>query len=474
MTNLEPSEAEAAWRAAVDRQLKGADFDAALVSRTRDGIPIGPLHPKADPVAPGPRRDRVNPVRVFARVDHPEAARANALARAEVEGGADGLTLTFAGSGSARGFGLLADALDEVAPTLPLDRVSLRLEPAPFAATLVRGALETLARRGAASSAIDLGLDPLGDMARLGSVPLPWPDLARALAGDLAALRRDGLAAGPSLRADGRPHHEAGASEAQELAAVLATALAYLRALEPFGLEEARDALGFTLAADADQLATMAKLRALRVLWQEVERACGLAPEPLRLHAETAWRMLTRRDPHGNLVRGTIACAAAILGGADTVGVLPFTGALGLADGFARRLARNTALVLLEEAHLGRVADPAAGSGAYEHLTDALCEAAWTLFQTIEREGGMAASLATGAWQERVGLMRDRRRVAIDGGAAPIVGTTTFLAEPEAHASILPVVPEPPRRMSFGSRAACFPALRATRDAEPFELGGTP
>ena len=102
---------------------------------------------------------------------------------------------------------------------------------------------------------------------------------------------------------------------------------------------------------------------------------------------------MTRRDPHGNIVRGTIAALGAAVGGADAVTVLPFSAALGLPDAFARRIARNTQTILIEEANIHRVADPAAGSGAIESLTDALCEAAWGLFQEIEREGGVAGAL---------------------------------------------------------------------------------
>ena len=111
-------------------------------------------------------------------------------------------------------------------------------------------------------------------------------------------------------------------------------------------------------------------------------------PKPIRLHAETAWRMTTRRDPWVNMLRTTVATFSAGLGGADSITVLPFTAALGLPDAFARRVARNTHLILIEEANLARVADPASGAGGFEALTDALCEKAWGLFQAIERDGG--------------------------------------------------------------------------------------
>src|SRR5262249_45822957 len=162
------------------------------------------------------------------------------------------------------------------------------------------------------------------------------------------------------LVADGRVVHGAGGTETQELAYVIAAAVTYLRTLEAHGiaLDDARRMIFFRLAADADQFLTIAKFRALRMIWARVEESCGLTPEPTFIAAEIAWRMMTRNDPQVNILRTTIATFAAAVGGADAITVLPFTSALGLPDAFARRIARNTQLILIEEAGIGRVADP--------------------------------------------------------------------------------------------------------------------
>src|SRR5260221_10151050 len=123
----------------------------------------------------------------------------------------------------------------------------------------------------------------------------------------------------------------------------------------------------------------MATFRAMRVLGARIEQACGLVPKPLFIAGDTAWRMLTQRDPYVNMLRATMATFSAGLGGVNAVTVLPHTLALGLPDAFARRAARNSQLVLLEESNLAKVSDPAAGSGGVESLTQRLCEAAWTL-----------------------------------------------------------------------------------------------
>jgi methylmalonyl-CoA mutase len=209
------------------------------------------------------------------------------------------------------------------------------------------------------------------------------------------------------------------------------------------GLDAARNALSFLLVADADEFLTVAKFRALRRLWARVEEACGLAPKPLRLHAETAWRMTARRDPWVNLLRGTIAAFSAGIGGADTLLVQPFTAALGLPDAFARRVARNTQHILLEESNLWRVADPAAGAGGFEALTHELCGTAWALFQEIEREGGVVASLTAGALQARIAAVRERRERAVATRKDPITGVSEFPNIHEAPVSVLmPHAPE--------------------------------
>ncbi len=431
-----PAATREAWRAAAEKALKGRDFDKTLLGKTYDGIRIDPLYARTDGGVAG--RAAV-PWRIVARVDHPEVETANELILEDLTGGADALTIVCAGSASARGFGLVAttpEVLDRALRGVMLDLVAIRLDPAPDADAAV-DALVALARgRGhdLAALDLDLGLDPIGAAARAGKMP-PWEE---ALATRLAALAERGFA-GRLARADGRPYHEAGATEAQELAAVLATGVAYLRALEAGGHDtaKAREALSFLLVADADEFLTVAKMRAFRRLWARVEEACGFEPAHAHLSAETAWRMTTRRDPWVNLLRTTLACFSAGIGGTDSISALPFTAALGLPDAFARRLARNTQLILLEESNLARVADPVAGSGAFEALTEELTTKAWALFQEIEKEGGIVASLGSGALGRRIAEVRARRETASALRRDPITGTSEFPDLREAPVAVL-------------------------------------
>lgn len=445
-----PAPTRADWLRLVEGVLKGADFEKRLVSRSYDGLALQPLYEASD-APPRPGRAAHGPWRVSQRMDDPRPEAANAQALEDLEGGADALTLVFPGAPCARGFGLSAQTVDELDAALSgvmLDLVHLRLDAGGAGRQAAALLVALCERRGHAPGDldIDLGLDPIGAAAAMGRLSAPWDIVAQRSAQTQADLAARGYT-GRTFLADSRPYHEAGAAEAQELAAVLATGVAYLRALEAGGvsLDAARDALSFLLVVDADELLGIAKLRALRALWARVEEACGLAPRPIRLHAETAWRTTTRRDPWVNLLRATVATFSAGVGGADSLVVTPFTGALGLPDAFARRLARNTQLVLLHESNLWRVADPAAGSGTFEALTDALCERAWALFQEIEREGGIVESLRAGAVQARIRETRAARDGAIAKRRDAITGVSEFPFLDETAVAVSLSVDDAPR-----------------------------
>jgi methylmalonyl-CoA mutase len=308
----------------------------------------------------------------------------------------------------------------------------------------------------------------LSTMAVRGRAPAKWGEMILPFAGVVGGLMNRGFR-GPFVLADGRAVHDAGGSEVQELAFALSLAVAYLRMLEAGGidLDAARAAISFRLAADADQFLTMAKFRALRLLWARIESACGLAPKPVFLAAETAWRMLTQRDPYVNMLRATIASFAAGLAGADAITVLPHTLALGLPDAFARRVARNTQLVLLEESNLAKVSDPAAGSGGIESLTQALCEAAWALFQEIEKAGGVFTALEQNLIQRKVAATRAAREANIARRKEALTGATAFPNLNEAQVAILDVkafelAPSDAAKITFD-------ALSPMRLAAPFE-----
>ena len=459
------------WLALVDKALKGAPFER-LQSKTYDGLTIEPLYARATKASVVAGRAAAVPWHVLARADHPDPSEANMQALEDLENGATGLALVFAGSNGAFGYGL--DGSDaSIARTLEgihLDAISIECQLSSLARDAPAYIAAFLKKRSIDPAEVNLraGFDPLGLMAKAGGHAFSWEKLAPVVAQYIKDLAATGLR-GPFAVADGRVIHDAGGSEAQELAFALASAVSYLRALEDAGVafDDARRMIFFRLAADSDQFLTMAKFRALRKLWARAEEASGLAPEPVFISAETAWRTMTKRDPHVNMLRATMAVVAAGLGGADAVSVLPFTNAIGLPDEFARRIARNTHLILLEESNLAKVADPAAGSGGIEDLTAKLCAAAWLLFQEIERAGGTAAALEQGFIQKKVAATRAARAAALKAGTDTLTGTTIFPNPDEAPAAVLEVAPFPAAPAPKGETS--FEALASMRLAEPFE-----
>jgi methylmalonyl-CoA mutase len=466
-----PPADEAAWKALVEHALKGAPF-ASLRSETYDGIVVEPVYERTRdaPIVPG--RAPGKRWQVMQRIDLPDPATANAQILEDLNNGASALTLIFPGAISDYGYALppTAEAIARALEGVRLDAgIEIELEfgpPSRHAAGLVA---DYVGSKGLDPAEISMrfGFDPLGAMAARGFAPRPWDELAQDLMGLILGLAERAFA-GPFCVADGRPVHAAGGSEGEELAFTLANAVAYLRAVETAGiaLSDARRYIFFRLTADQNQFLTIAKFRALRKLWSHVEEACGLDPKPAFVAAETAWRMMTKRDRHGNIVRGTIAALGAALGGADAVAVLPFSAVLGVPNAFARRIARNTHTILIEEANLHRVADPAAGSGAVEALTDELCTVAWKLFQEIERAGGAADALEAGLIQREIGRVRAMHEANAADRSEPLVGTSDFPHLTEEPVDIL-AAPESPQRP--GAADQTFEPLRRMRIAEPFE-----
>ena len=299
----------------------------------------------------------------------------------------------------------------------------------------------------------------------------PVVALARRCAEEYPGLR--------ALTVDALPYHEAGGSAAQELGCSLATGVAYLRELTEAGLsvEQACAQLEFRYAATADQFLTIAKLRAARRLWARVAEVCGAPGAGAQAqHAVTSPVMMTRRDPWVNMLRTTLATLAAGVGGADAVTVLPFDHALGLPDAFARRIARNTSTILVEESHLSRVIDPAGGSWYVERLTDELAAGGLGVLpddRARRRPGGRPAL--------RAGSARD---LADDLGAALARSSPRGANPSPASASSRTSARSPwsasprPSRASGGlprvRRDEAYEALRARSDAHLAATGSRP
>lgn len=431
------------WRA-----LAGADFEA-LATTTDDGIGIDPLTERrrdAGPVA-GAFPDGTSAI--TQRIDDPDPVRANAQAREDVAQGATGLALVFEGAPGAFGYGLPAnrEAVATALEGIALDKIYLRIDAHPQSRVSVDWLVALLTARKADPSRLNLafGIDPASALAARGRLKMSIEALQASLPQSLAHFFGLGVP-GVLIEADGRVFHNAGATEAQELGIMLASAVSHLRMFEEARqpLVYAAPHIGFALSVDHDQFLAMAKIRAMRKLWARAQEACSIEPAAGIIHAETSYRMMTLDDPETNILRATIACFAATTAGADSVSVLPYTIAHGLPDAFARRVARNTQLVMKRESRVDFVADPAAGSGSVEALTDALCERAWSEFQRIEKEGGVLRALADGRLQGRIAEARDKRAAEYRGGKRNLIGTTLYPLKSERPVTTLDARQWPP------------------------------
>jgi len=415
--------------------------ESLLVGPTYEGLDIQPLYTADDDTPPagfpglppyvrGGKPEGVVGTGWDVRVSHthPDPAVTNRALLADLENGATSAWLRLPAES-------LAAALDGV----HLDLAPVALDPGEDYENAAAVFLD-LCRELPDSQVIGvLGADPVGLRARTGRPHDLAP--AAALAARLAEPH-------PKLRTivvDGLPYHEAGGSNAQELGAAVAAGVAYLRALTEVGLsvDQAAAQLEFRFAATTDQFLTIAKFRAARRLWSRVTEVSGASSRGMRQHAVTSSAMLTQRDPWVNLLRTTVACFAAGVGGADAVTVLPFDAAIGLPDSFSRRIARNTQAVLLEESRLAGVIDPAGGSWYVENLTDALANAAWREFTELERQGGIVAALDSGFLAERLAQTSAARSGRLATRRDPITGVSEFpfLAEKPVERAPAPAVP---------------------------------
>jgi methylmalonyl-CoA mutase len=385
------------WLALVQKTLKDKSVES-LTKRTADGLTIAPLYtdedaPKAAHLNFGPRdADRAWDLRTLTAHPSPDAANAELLT--DLDGGAASAIVRIDPSGEN---GVAIGSAEGLARVL--DGIILELAPVGIdAGFLGVQAADWLADAGKSSptALLMFHLDPLSAFAEAGRSPGPVE--AHLIAAANAGSRLAETYPKASLfLASGRVVHEAGGTPADELGFMAASALAYAKALvrAGMGLEQAFARITLGLSADAQYFRTIAKLRAARIIWGRITEACGVRV-PARIEARSSRRMLAAEDVWTNMLRLTIAGFGAATGGADAVVLGAFTDALGLPTAFARRQSRNAQLVLMEEAHIGAVADPGRGAWFIESLTDQLARAGWAAFQTIEAAGGVVRALEAG------------------------------------------------------------------------------
>jgi methylmalonyl-CoA mutase len=482
------------WRAGVNKVLaKGKTdltpedldkrFERELVAHLYEGIDIAPLYTSSDvswasiegfPGLPPYGRGGTLlggsqggwDIRQVVDLTASEEGAAAALALDQLERGASSLLLRRAHGSPDIHFDV--DMLETVLDGVHLDLITVSLDESlgPEAPSALLGLWERKGIKAGEAQGV-LGQDPLGSYASDGG----QVDLTASLAAAVATAQ-ECVGRYPKARAvvvDVTRYHEAGCSDTEELGCAIATGIAYLRLFVEAGLdiESALSQIEFRFAATSDQFLTIAKLRAARLLWWRVAQASGAQVGAQQQHVMTSRAMLSRYDPWVNLLRGTIACFAAGVAGADAVTVEPYdllVDPLHLSD-LGRRMARNTQLVLIEESHAAKVIDPAGGSWYVESLTRSVAEKAWSWMQTIEEGGGIQAALDSGLVSERIDQTWEKRLTNIGRRVDTITGVSDF---PNAEEEIPPprsAEERPPGGLPRRRYAAPYEDIRQRVDA---------
>jgi len=454
-----PPVSKSAWLAKVEADLKGASPDR-LRSKTAGGLDIEPLYTAEDAVAPDAGFPGVYPyVRGSAALagwivrqeyDDARPSVCKAQIAQDLGRGVEALWLRIGPRHGCRV--LTTEELDDVLGSTDLGTTSVYVEGGSDALAVAAGFLAVAERRGVSREALRGGFafDPIGLLAREGRIQ----GGLRARLAELSDLAAWCAKNAPGLRAvdvSGDAYDGGGASEVQELAYTIATGIEYLRQLTKAGMriEAAARQIGFSYAVSGDFFTQIAKLRAARGLWAKVISAAGGEPSAaaMSIHARTSSFTMAKRDPWVNMLRVTAECTAAVLGGAQSVATQPFDAAIGPPDELARRVARNTQIVLRDESHLDAVADAAGGSWFVETLTDQLARAAWKEVRSIEGAGGIVHALGSGRIVDAIDAVAKVRQHSIAKRKAPILGVSEFPNATEQPVHRDPVPQEEIKRM---------------------------
>ena len=426
-----------------------------------DGVEIKPLYLKPDdqqigypaqpPFTRGACAAGPNPAWVIAQLhEDPDLNRTQTGIDADLNAGATGVWLRVDDDAIAAAD--IPAILEAVQPEAAEILISSNAQQTQAAEAL----LSFWAASGKTAVRGSLGIDPLASSAITG-LPAEMSNLAQWV--DKAKPYPMVL----PLVVDATVYDNAGAGDIDQLSFAIASGIEYVRALESQGIATAE---GFTkilfrVTASADQMLTIARLRALRRLWARVGEVLEV-PELNRgafQHAVTSWRTITKDDPWVNLLRATVGAFSATVGGAEYITTLPHDTAYGLPTTFSRRIARNIQLLIGEEAHVGAVEDPAGGAWAIEDLSEQLANKAWTRLQEIETQGGMGQALASSQVAQWLDATCAERAKRLATRKIALTGVSMFPKQDEEP--LTDFIPRPAR--------PAYDGLAFHRDSEAFE-----
>jgi methylmalonyl-CoA mutase len=438
-----PAPSFAEWKQEVEKSLKGKPFEK-LYSATYENITIQPIYTRHDAEKlayteqyPGfanyvrgtrPNGYMKEPWKVSQEISASSPSEWNEIVKHDLEKGQTEIHIVL----DRLGFPVTSlDDIEAMFSDISLDKYSLRVDAgaqslsflALFAAYLQQRQIPFDAARGT------IGMDPIGALAETGTLSASLASLYDVMAA-VTKWAKENMPDIKTVIARGEPYHNGGANAVQELAFAFATAVEYIRACLDRGvaIDDIAPRIQFSFSVGSNFFMEIAKLRAARLIWSNIAKAFGgsASSQKIAMHARTSYFTKTVYDPYVNMLRAAAEAFAATVGGTDSLHVSPFDEAIRPADEFSRRIARNTQLILLEEAHIANVIDPAGGSYYVETLTAQVAEETWKLFQQIEAKGGIVQALADGFVQEQVEAVAKKRQKNVETRKEKIVGTNFY------------------------------------------------
>lgn len=483
------------WRKAAEAALKGADFEKSLVKKLIEGFATQPIYRAEDVDASGESVPGQFPYRrgtkslgytegaweIAQTIDAQTPADFNERALYDLQRGQTALNIAL---GCKCGCGLVLRSASDWATAfkgIEIAGLPIYIRPGSNGLAVLGMHANEFKSRGICKSEMKGGVlyDPLARLVSKGKLACSWEKAMDQMAAmtKWAIEKTTGF---QTIGVSGLPYHESGADAVQEVAALLSTAVEYLRAMSARGLavSDVAPRIRFSVGLGSNLFIEVAKLRALRQLWASVVVACGGSEESakINLHGRTSAWSISKVDPWVNILRGTAQAFSGVLGGVDSLDVIPYDHAVRMADEPARRLARNTQLILQGECGLDKVVDPSGGSWYIEAMTDKLAREAWSMFQDIESKGGMKAEILSGSIQAKVNKTASKRYELVDQRRQTLVGINRYtnLTEKALEPVVLNKVTDScPAKVDIGDcvSSVCCAAEAASKGASLCQIG---
>ena len=468
------------WKSSAEKLLKGQSFEKKLISKTYEGIALEPIYLKKNienlsisDSNPGEgnylRGTRVDGYLnkswdICQEITSDSFAELNGELKNAIENGQTAIFLDL------EQFGIKNQKIfSEILSGIDINEIPIHIKTR----VSLNKALEFLLEHAKANN-FDLkkikGViegDFIACLARFGELSDSLDNNYKHIENSLKASTKE-LPNFKIITVNGQFFHNAGADSVTELAISLATGVEYMSEMitRGFKIDEVAKHISFKIGIGTNFFMEIAKLRALRVLWQKVVKEFGGDKESQKtfVHAKTSKYYQTKLDPFVNTLRTTTEAFSAILGGADTITTTTYDDVLGKQSELSKRIARNTQIILKEESNLKRLIDPSGGSYYIESLTDKIIKKAWKEFQNIEKNGGMIDSLKSGYIQDKIEETVSLRKKDIYKRKSVIVGTNMFVnTEDEVPITINKI------KQDSKTDYLKVKKLSLTRIAEPFE-----